>query len=220
MKALVSNRKPLILASAIAVALAGCANQGQQPTKTQKGAAIGAVAGAVLGQAAGGDTRSTLIGTGIGALAGAAVGNYMDKQEAALRQDLEGTGVEVQRQGDQINLNMPGNVTFDTGRADIKPQFHTVLNDVSRTLVNYEKTMVEVAGHTDSTGSAEFNQRLSEQRANSVRSYLIRQGVMPERIRSVGFGESMPVASNDTAQGRARNRRVELTLIPITREGT
>jgi len=209
--------KRAALAGVIALSLAGCATNGQEPSKAQKGAEIGALAGAVLGQAAGGDTKSTVLGAGVGALAGAGVGAYMDKQEAALRQDLEGTGVEVQRQGDNIQLNMPGNVTFDTGRADIKSQFYGVLNDVSNTLVNYPKTRVEVAGHTDSTGSADFNQRLSEQRAASVRSYLIRQGVQPARISAVGFGESMPIASNDISQGRAKNRRVEITLIPITR---
>lgn len=202
--------------------LSGCATtNGQQSSKAQQGAVMGAIAGAVLGNVAGhtgkSRTEATLAGAAIGGLAGYGVGRYMDEQEAALRQDLEGTGVDVSRQGDNIVLNMPGNITFDTGRADIKPQFHGVLDDVANTLNNYYETTVEVSGHTDSVGSAEFNQRLSEQRANSVRSYLIRKGVSAARITAIGFGESMPIASNADAYGRAQNRRVELTLVPMAR---
>ncbi len=211
---------PLALAGAVVVS--GCTTtNGQPPSRAQQGAAAGAVAGAVLGNLIGDSgenrTEATLLGAGVGALAGAAVGDYMDKQEAALRRDMEGTGVEVEREGDRIQLNMPGNITFDTDRADIKPQFHGVLDDVADTLTDYPRTMVEVAGHTDSRGTADYNQRLSEQRANRVASYLVRQGVQSSRISAVGFGESVPIASNETAAGRQQNRRVEVTVIPVTR---
>ncbi len=185
-----------------------------------KGAAIGAAAGAVIGLISGDDAverrQRALIGAGIGALAGGSVGYYMDRQEAELRAELEGTGVSVTRMGENITLNMPGNVTFAHDSADLNPAFFDVLNSVARVLDKYEKTVVEVAGHTDSTGSEEYNQRLSERRADSVARFLESQGVMSRRIITVGMGESRPVADNSTAAGRQSNRRVELTLVPVT----
>jgi outer membrane protein OmpA-like peptidoglycan-associated protein len=178
------------------------------------GAAGGAIAGAVIG---GGDWRKrALLGAGIGAVAGGSIGYYMDVQEAKLRQRLQGTGVSVTRQGDQIILNMPSNITFDVDSAAIKPQFFEVLNSVTLVLNEYKKTYVDVLGHTDSTGSEAYNQQLSERRAESVASYLKSQGVLPARLLTRGFGETQPIASNATPAGRAQNRRVEIVLSPVT----
>ncbi len=192
----------------------------QKTAGATKGAAIGAAAGAVIGLISGDDAverrQRALIGAGIGALAGGSVGYYMDRQEAELRAELEGTGVSVTRMGENITLNMPGNVTFAHDSADLNPAFFDVLNSVAKVLDKYEKTVVEVAGHTDSTGTEEYNQRLSERRADSVARFLESQGVMSQRIITVGMGESRPVADNSTAAGRQANRRVELTLVPVT----
>jgi outer membrane protein OmpA-like peptidoglycan-associated protein len=160
--------------------------------------------------------QHALIGAGIGALAGGAVGNYMDRQEAKLRAELQGTGVSVTRIGDNITLNMPGNVTFDTDSSALRPQFFGVLNSVGKVLTEYDKTVVEVAGHTDSTGSDSYNMQLSQRRANTVGEYLYTQGIMDQRIISVGMGEHHPIADNSTAEGRQLNRRVEITLVPVT----
>jgi outer membrane protein OmpA-like peptidoglycan-associated protein len=185
------------------------------------GAIIGAVGGAVVGAVSGDDSRErrnrALIGAGIGALAGGAVGYYMDVQEAKLRQQLEGTGVRVIRNGDNITLVMPSNVTFDVDKADIKASFYPVLDSVALVLDEYDKTIIDVVGHTDSTGSHQYNQALSERRADSVAKYLISQKVTRVRIETFGLGETRPIADNATAQGRQLNRRVELTLIPVTK---
>lgn len=212
----------MLIPAMILALLASCATTNPETgerrvNRTATGAAVGAAAGAALGAIIGDDTKSAVIGAGVGALAGAAVGNYMDRQEQELREDLAGTGVEVERQGDNIALRMPSSITFDTNQANIKPQFYPILDDIGSTLANYESTIVNIAGHTDSTGSAEYNQQLSVNRANSVRDYLIRKGVIPQRILTTGYGESMPIADNATDAGRARNRRVEITLQPLTR---
>jgi len=192
----------------------------KQVSKTTKGAGIGAAVGAVAGILTGDDSRErrkrALIGAGVGALAGGAVGNYMDRQEAKLRQQLQGTGVSVTRNGNNITLNMPGNITFKTDSSDLRPDFFEVLNSVALVLKEYDKTLLEVAGHTDSTGSDSYNQKLSEQRANTVAQYLGSRGVNSQRIITVGAGETRPIASNDTPEGRQANRRVELSLEPIT----
>jgi outer membrane protein OmpA-like peptidoglycan-associated protein len=191
-----------------------------ETSKATKGALIGAAAGAVAGLMTGDDAverrQHALIGAGIGALAGGAVGNYMDRQEAKLRAELQGTGVSVTRMGDNITLNMPGNVTFDTDSSALRPQFFGVLNSVGKVLTEYDKTVVEVAGHTDSTGSDAYNMQLSQRRANTVGEYLYTQGIMDQRIISVGMGEHHPIADNSTAEGRQLNRRVEITLVPVT----
>src|SRR5215469_3728364 len=187
---------------------------------TTKGAGIGAAAGAVVGLLTGGDAaahrKNALIAAGVGALAGGAIGNYMDRQQAELRHDLAGTGVSVTRIGDNITLNMPGNITFKTDSAEIDPSFYKVLNSVNIVVKKYNKTVVEVAGHTDSTGSPEYNQKLSERRANSVAQYLEGQGLASNRVVTIGAGETRPVADNSTPEGRQANRRVELTLTPLT----
>jgi outer membrane protein OmpA-like peptidoglycan-associated protein len=190
-------------------------------SKTGQGAAIGAAAGAAIGaltntshgnQAA----KNALIGAGIGALAGGGVGYYMDQQEKKLRQQLQGTGVSVSRVGDTIVLNMPGNITFATNSSDINANFYSTLNSVALVLKEYDKTIVEVTGHTDSQGSDEYNMGLSQRRANSVATYLIGQNLMPQRFVVQGMGESQPVANNNTAEGRQANRRVEIKLSPLT----
>ena len=187
---------------------------------TTKGAGIGAAAGVVVGLLTGGDAaahrKNALIAAGVGALAGGAIGNYMDRQQAQLRHDLAGTGVSVTRMGDNITLNMPGNITFKTGSSELDPSFYKVLNSVNLVVKKYDKTVVEVAGHTDNTGAAEYNQQLSERRANSVAQYLESQGLASNRVVTVGAGETRPVADNATPEGRQANRRVELTLTPLT----
>ena len=192
----------------------------EKTSKATKGALIGAAAGAVVGLISGDDAverrQRALIGAGVGALAGGAIGNYQDRQEAQLRAELEGTGVSVTRIGDNITLNMPGNVTFATDSSDLSPAFFDVLNSVAKVLEEFNQTVVEVAGHTDSTGSAQYNQSLSERRAGSVASFLQAQGVISQRLITVGMGEAYPVADNNTAAGRQANRRVEITMVPVT----
>ncbi len=192
----------------------------EKTSKATKGALIGAAAGAVVGLISGDDAverrQRALIGAGVGALAGGAIGNYQDRQEAKLRAELEGTGVSVTRIGDNITLNMPGNVTFATNSSDLSPAFFNVLNSVAKVMKEFNQTVVEVAGHTDSTGSDSYNQSLSERRAASVSTYLSGQGVNSERLITVGMGEQRPVADNSTDAGRQANRRVEITMVPIT----
>jgi outer membrane protein OmpA-like peptidoglycan-associated protein len=188
----------------------------QQTSNTAKGAGIGAATGAVIGALAGGSRKSALIGAGIGAIAGGGVGKYMDNEEAKLRQQLQGTGVSVTRNGDNLILNMPGNVTFATNQSDVQANFYPVLNSVALVLKEYEKTMIDVVGHTDSTGSLQYNMQLSQARAASVGAYLQNQGVQAVRIATQGAGPQYPIASNDTPEGRAQNRRVEIILRPLT----
>jgi outer membrane protein OmpA-like peptidoglycan-associated protein len=192
-------------------------------SKTGWGATIGALSGAAIGAATGKDAeqrrKRALIGAGAGAVAGGAVGGYMDMQEAKLRKQLQGTGVSVTRNGDNLVLNMPGNVTFKTGSSDLNPDFFKVLDSVGLVLKEYDKTLVIIAGHTDNVGSDQMNQDLSQKRAISVGQYLAGRGVSDTRMMINGFGESRPVASNDSPEGRTQNRRVELTLEPITKEG-
>jgi len=191
----------------------------QRSTRTGQGAAIGAGVGAVLGAISGGDRlERAAIGAGIGALSGAAIGNYMDRQEAELRRQLEGTGVSVTRRGEEIILNMPGSVTFDLDSAGLRSEFFDVLASVALVLEEYEKTVLVIDGHTDSTGSRSYNMELSRRRAEAVGEYLISQGIRPVRLATYGYGPDHPVASNETAAGRQANRRVELTLMPITED--
>jgi outer membrane protein OmpA-like peptidoglycan-associated protein len=189
-----------------------------QTSKAAKGAGIGAAAGAVVGLLSHGDKlKGALIGAGVGALAGGGVGYYMDVQEAKLRQQLEGTGVTVTRMGDNITLNMPSSITFALNSSDLNSQFYSALDGVDLVLKEYEKTVIEVAGHTDSSGSDQYNQALSERRAQSVAAYLSGHGVKQQRLITIGAGEAHPVASNDNEAGRAQNRRVELTIVPVTK---
>ena len=181
-------------------------------SKTAWGTGIGALAGAGLGARAGGE-KGALIGAGVGAAAGAGTGAYMDVQARKLRQELLNTGVQVQEANGQIYLIMPGNITFDSNDANIKPAFQPVLNSIAKVINEYSKTMVQVNGYTDSTGSAATNNSLSLMRANSISNYLRLRGVNGNRIVSNGYGSSNPIASNATAAGREQNRRVEIVLI-------
>jgi outer membrane protein OmpA-like peptidoglycan-associated protein len=213
----------LAAALSLLVAVMGCTTvnpytREQQTSKVSKGAGIGAAAGAVVGLLTKGDKlQNALIGAGVGALAGGGAGYYMDVQEAKLRQRLEGTGVSVTRSGDNITLNLPSSITFASNSADLNAQFFNALEGVTLVLKEYEKTVVEVAGHTDSTGSDQLNQSLSERRAQAVANYLATHGVKSQRLITIGAGETHPVASNDTEQGKSANRRVELTIVPITK---
>ena len=213
----------VVAAALIAVAACETVNpytREEQTSKAAKGAGIGAAAGAVVGLLTKGDKlQNALIGAGVGALAGGGVGYYMDVQEAKLRQRLEGTGVSVTRMGDNITLNMPSNITFALNSSDLNAQFFNALDGVSMVLKEYDKTVVEVAGHTDSSGSDQYNQSLSERRAQAVAGYLSSHGVKTQRLITIGAGEGHPVASNDTEQGRSANRRVELTIVPVTKQG-
>ncbi len=217
--------KIILAVTAFAVFVSGCETldaytRDEKTSSATKGALIGAAAGVVVGLISGDDAverrQHALIGAGIGALAGGSIGYYMDRQEAKLRAELEGTGVSVTRRGDNITLNMPGNVTFATDSSDLSPAFFSVLNSVGKVLGEFEQTVVEVAGHTDSTGANSYNQSLSERRAGSVASYLQAQGVIAQRVITVGMGETRPMASNNSAAGRQANRRVEITMVPLT----
>ncbi len=187
-------------------------------SRTAIGAGVGLLGGYLLGDLVGGrnDRTEQIVGAGIGAIAGGAVGYYMDRQEAELRRQTAGTGVDVIRQGDDLVLRMPSSVTFDVDRAEVKPQFHPVLDDVARTLASYNQTYIDVLGHTDTTGSHEHNQGLSERRAGSVASYLGSRGVVSERMATRGYGETAPLyIPDDTDVKRAANRRVEIKVVPF-----
>ena len=209
---------------AAAALLVGCATtdpySGQtQRSQTGTGAAIGAAVGAAAGALSGDGSTSrrdrALIGAAVGAAAGAGIGAYMDRQEEELRQSTRGTGIEVDRRGDDIVLNMPSSVTFGFDSSELTMSARNALNDVASILTQYTDTRVNIAGHTDSTGNADYNQRLSERRAESVGNYLAQAGVSRNRLYMTGYGPSQPVASNATEEGRAQNRRVEITLSPI-----
>ena len=181
-------------------------------SNTAWGAGIGTLAGAGIGALVGGE-KGALIGAGVGAAAGAGAGGYMDVQAQKLRRELLNTGVQVKEINGQIYLIMPGNITFDSNDANIKQGFLPVLNSIAKVINEYNKTMVQVNGYTDSTGSAAINNSLSLMRANSVSNYLRVRGVDANRIVANGFGSSNPIASNATALGREQNRRVEIVLI-------
>lgn len=206
----------------VALPLAGCTTNPETGERRISKAAIGGIGGALggylLGDLIGGkrDRTEKILGAGIGAVAGAGVGYYMDEQEKKLRQQTAGSGVEVVRDGDQLVLDMPSEVTFAFGSASLSPEFRGTLDKIGSTLTEYEKTYVDVLGHTDSVGSDAFNQTLSEQRAQTVADYLAGRGVQRARLATRGYGESQPRASNTTEEGRAQNRRVEIRLVPVT----
>ncbi|MEX6506674.1 OmpA family protein [Jiella sp. M17.18] len=216
--------KKLALALAFSTALAGCTTDpytGEAKLSNTVGGAglgagLGAGAGYLIGRAAGVDAgRAALLGAGVGLIGGAGIGAYMDNQEAKLREQLRGTGVSVTRNGDQIILNMPSNITFPTDQASILPAFYPTLHSVALVLKEYDRSIVDVYGHTDSTGSDAHNLQLSQERAQSVGAFLASQGVDPRRLNEQGFGESRPIASNATEAGRAQNRRVEIAISPL-----
>ena len=187
-------------------------------SKTALGGIGGALGGYLLGDLVGGrhDRTEKILGAGIGGLAGAGIGAYMDKQERDLRARTAGTDVQVTREGDNLVLNIPSGITFAYDSADVQPQFQRTLDQVASTLSQYNQTYIDVYGHTDSTGSDSYNQTLSERRATAVADYLSSRGVQTARIGTRGYGETQPIASNDTDAGRAANRRVEVKIVPIT----
>jgi outer membrane protein OmpA-like peptidoglycan-associated protein len=226
-----SATRNVALALMTAAALSACATGGSyvqsdqygNPTQQQNrtgrnaliGGAIGVAAGLLTGNSATERRQHAMIGAGIGALGGAAVGQYQDRQERALRERTVNSGIDVTRQGDNIVLNLPDGVTFDFGKSALKPQFYGALNGVAATLKEYDQTMIEVVGHTDSIGSDAVNNKLSLDRANSVAAYLEGQGVNRVRMETLGAGKAYPIADNSTDAGRAKNRRVEVRLIPL-----
>ena len=216
----------LVIVLTCVTTLAGCTTfdpyTGEEKvSNTAKGAGIGAGIGAVLAYIATKDESSkerkkrVLQAAGVGAIAGGAVGYYMDRQEAELRKQLRDSGVRVERDGDNINLIMPANITFASAGHELNADFYDVLNSVILVLQEFNQTLIVVAGHTDSIGSNEYNQALSERRAESVAAYLRANQGIPERVETVGFGETVPIADNNSGEGRALNRRVELSLLPI-----
>ena len=195
-------------------------NTGEQKvSRTALGGGAGALGGLLIGSLIGGST-ARILGAGIGGVAGAAIGYQKDKQIRELREQTQGSGVDVTEtdNGQAIMLNLPEGVTFDVGSATLKPEFRDTLDKVAGNLTQYPDSLIDVYGHTDSTGSEEFNQSLSERRAQTVAGYLVTQGVQGSRIRSQGFGETMPVSDNATPEGRARNRRVEIKIVPISQD--
>lgn len=212
----------LIMMLAVALPLSACTTNpetgNKRISKTVIGGVGGALGGYLLGDLIGGrrDRTEKILGAGIGAIAGAGVGYYMDEQERKLRRQTAGTGVGVTREGNELVLDMPSEVTFAVNSSNLDPTFRSTLDKVASTLTEYEKTYVDVLGHTDSTGSDAYNQTLSEQRANTVSGYLAGRGVKQARLATKGYGESQPRASNTTEEGRAQNRRVEIRLVPVT----
>ena len=210
-------------AAASLVATSGCVtdpNTGEQKvSRTAIGGVGGAVLGGLLGGAIGGKT-GRIVGAVVGGAAGGYVGYRMDQQIRELKEETEGSGVDVTEvdNGQAILVNLPDGVTFDVGSATLKPGFRETLDGVADSLIKYPNSLVDVYGHTDSTGSDAFNQTLSERRAQTVANYMMSRGVSQARIRWQGFGETMPIADNGTEQGRARNRRVEIKIIPFTEE--
>jgi len=215
----------ILTTSALALALASTAACTTNPetgerriSRTAIGGLGGAVGGYLLGDLVGGrrDRTEKIVGAGIGALAGAGIGQYMDAQERRLRQQTAGTDVQVIRDGDNLTLNMPAGVTFATNSATVEPQFRNTLDQVASTLASYEKTYIDVYGHTDSTGNDGINIPLSQNRARSVADYLSTRGVQSARIGTQGFGASQPIADNNTESGKQANRRVEIKIVPVT----
>lgn len=221
-------KSKILVALAATLALSACTTTnpytGESKLSSTAGGALlgtggGAVAGALVGAAVGGDPRiGALIGAGVGGLGGAAIGNYMDQQEAQLRAQLQGTGVSVTRVGDQIILNMPSNITFPTDSSTVLPEFNQTLVSVALVLKEFNQTIVDVYGHTDSQGDDAYNLALSQRRAVAVATVLANQGIDQRRFFIQGKGESSPIASNATEQGRAQNRRVEISIAPIQRQ--
>lgn len=216
MSTLLKSAAVLISAATLAACTTINPYTGQQQTsRAVQYGAIGSVVCGLIGAAESGQ-RARNAALGCGAI-GAGVGAYMDAQEAELRQQLQGTGVQVQRNGDQLDLIMPGNITFNTNQYDIRPDFYPVLDSVAQVLYKFVDTRLQVTGHTDSTGARDYNYNLSNRRAASVANYLASRGVDQGRLITQGVGPDRPIASNDTESGRATNRRVELQIVAVQR---
>jgi len=214
------HSKFALIAAVAAMTLSGCVTNPETGNRTISKTAIGGVGGALggylLGDLLGGrnDRTEKIVGAGIGAIAGAGVGAYMDSQEKKMRERTAGTGIDVVREGDELMLRMPSGISFATDQSSIQPQFRPTLDQVAQTLAEYPKTMIDVVGHTDATGSEAYNQGLSERRAASVADYLGSHGVASVRMATIGYGKTRPIATNETAEGRAENRRVEIKIVP------
>ena len=208
--------KKLFLSFVAASFLAACATDPytgeSKVSQTAWGTGIGTAAGAGIGALIGGK-KGALIGAGIGAASGAGVGGYMDLQARRLREELVGTGVQVQKNGDQVRLIMPSNITFDTDSAVFKPVFNKILDSVAKVINEFDKTNVQIVCYTDNTGTVAYNNKLSLQRAQAVANYLLLRNVSTARMIVNGMGPNNPIASNATTAGREQNRRVEITLI-------
>jgi outer membrane protein OmpA-like peptidoglycan-associated protein len=210
-------RIAILVAAAAATVLAGCEGGVGGVDPRAAGALGGAALGAAAGLLVGGDDRlNAAVGAGVGAVAGLAVGEYLRRQQEQMEQDLAGTGATVTNTGQSLIVSLPSNVTFAVDSAQIDARFVEPLTDFAMTLRNYPSSLVDVVGHTDSTGAEEYNQRLSEARARSVADFFAARGVQRERLVAYGFGETRPITTNDTPEGRAQNRRVEVTITPIT----
>lgn len=202
------------LAAAASLTLAGCAQFPQD--NTTRGAAIGAVVGGVAGKATGNHkNKRVALGAVLGALSGAAIGRYMDNQEQALEEQLAGSGVQVKREGDVLKLEIPSQITFASGRSDIRAELYPVLNDIAKVLAEYDKTLLVITGHTDDTGGRELNMRLSQQRADTVKNYLSAQRIDERRLVTQGAGPDQPLVANTSDANRAKNRRVEIQIEPL-----
>lgn len=216
------SRTLILIATLSAFTVSACTTNPETGRKRISKAAVGGLGGALggylLGDLIGGSSDRTekILGAGIGAVAGAGAGYYMDQQEKKLREQTQGTGVNVIRQGDNLVLDMPSDVTFAVNSSAVDPRFRSTLSKVGSTLAQYEKTYVDVMGHTDSTGTDAYNQSLSERRAQAVAAILVGDGVNNARLATKGYGESQPKASNTDEAGRSANRRVEIRLVPVT----
>ncbi|HQN65715.1 MAG TPA: OmpA family protein [Methylophilus sp.] len=208
------NRKTTVISLALAVVLAGCASMTEKQQTIAKGAGIGAAGGAVVGAVAGGGKGAVIgaaVGAGAGAIAGNVWSNRMEKQKQEMEKATQGTGVQVTQTADnRLKLEVPSDVSFAVGKADIAPNFRSVLDKFAQGLVENPATTVMIVGHTDSTGSDAINNPLSLQRASNVRDYLSSRGVALSRVQIDGRGSREPVVSNDTEANRAKNRRVEI----------
>lgn len=218
-----TNNFKLLISILTLTLVSGCATRdaytGEEKTSSATiGSIVGAIGGAAVGAATsskGDRNKGILIGATAGAIAGGSAGYYMDQQEEELRKQLEDSGVRVQRNGDEITLIMPGNITFEVGKSAVRSSFTKVLDSIALVLKEFDKTAIEITGHTDSTGSASYNQTLSEQRAEAVKGALLTRAIASGRIHSKGMGFREPIASNDTQSGRQSNRRVEMKLLPL-----
>ncbi len=212
--------KPILAVAGALLLASACATDPSTGQRiygnTARGAAVGAIAGAGAGVLAGGnDARNAAIGAAVGAIIGGSVGVYMDKQEAELRRKTANTPIEVVRNGDQLELRMPSDVTFAVNESSIQSQFYPILNDVVETLIAYPSTAIDIVGHADSDGTEAYNQTLSERRAGSVRDYLASRGVQPVRMIASGRGETDPLVPNTSPENKAKNRRVQIILTPV-----
>ena len=206
----------LMLFTCSACVTQDAATDEKEVSRTGIGAAAGAVVGLIAGNQVKGDKaakqKAQMTGAVLGAAIGGGIGNYMDRQEEKLRQKLRKSGVSVTRKGDEIILNMPGNITFEQSKSDIKSDFNSVLDSVADVLKEYNKSNVKVSGHTDSRGNPVANQKLSEDRAKNVSSFMANKGVAEKRLSSIGYASTQPLGDNKTEEGRAKNRRVEIVL--------